>query len=137
MRRHHCDTRLIFTDLDLVNKHSFGKRKQGIAFHHHLISLSTLSHTFLCSAVYHPFFFSLQPHQFPASPKSAKSLANSSSISLRIPWERQTGSCFPVWLITDETAARLPRSPHCHMLHRHRGENSLRTPIPDLSREKA
>src|SRR5437879_4049885 len=73
MCRHNRDTHLVFADLDLVNEHSFGKRKQGIVFHHHLISLSTPSHTFLCSAVYHPFFLSLQPHQFPASPKSAKS----------------------------------------------------------------
>ena len=49
MRRDNRDAHFIFAGLDLVNVHSIGKREQGIAFHHDLISLSTSSHTFLCS----------------------------------------------------------------------------------------
>jgi hypothetical protein len=47
MRRDDRDMHLVFAGLDVLNLHPLGKREQGIAFHHDLISLSTPSHEFL------------------------------------------------------------------------------------------
>jgi hypothetical protein len=89
MRRDDRDADFVFASLDLVNLHPFGKREQRIAFHHHLVSLSTQSDEFFWRAVYHPFSLSSQPHQFIDSPKSlqvAKSKRSdwTSSISMEV-----------------------------------------------------
>jgi hypothetical protein len=47
MRRDDRDLYLVFAGLDVLNLHPLGKREQGIAFHHDLISLSTQSNEFL------------------------------------------------------------------------------------------
>jgi hypothetical protein len=65
MRRDDRDVHLIFAYLDLVNLHPFGKREQGIAFHHDLVSLSIQPDEFFWRAVYHPFSPSHQSHPFP------------------------------------------------------------------------